>query len=50
MCGISLPHTATQLCAGGFASGQEWDQPMHMECNFTDVVREASPTNNLALQ
>jgi len=40
MCGISLPRTATRLCAGGFASRGEWDQPMHMECNFTDVVRE----------
>ena len=40
MCGVSLPRTATRLCAGGFASGREWDQPMHVECNLTDVVRE----------
>ena len=40
VCGIPLPRTATRLCAGGFAAGGQWDQPMHQECNFTDIVRE----------
>ena len=40
VCGIPLPRTATRLCAGNFVSGGQWNQPLDMKCNFTNVVRE----------